>query len=254
MDTPQAPDPYATAAAQTKSNVATATAQQNMNMVDQNNPYGSLKYTQTGTNADGTPKYQADTSLTGTGQQLFDASNNLKLGQQGIANQLLNSGQGAFSGKPVDLSYNGTTAALDKLNAARLDPQWQQNSDMQEAKLAAQGVAPGMAGYDASMRNFNSAKNDAYNSANLANYALSSQNAMQEYNSPLQTYSTLVNGTAPANPTSGNVQTPNANVAGTNISGLITNDYNQQMANQNAMMGGLFGLAGTGAKAAMMFA
>jgi hypothetical protein len=253
FNAPEAPDPYQTAAAQSKSNIATATAQQNMNMVDQNNPYGSLKYSQTGTNSDGTPKYQADTTLTGTGQQLFDTGNQLKLGQQGVANDLLNSKMGAFSGKPVDLSYNGTTAALDKLNASRLDPQWAQNSNMQESKLAAQGLTPGMPGYDRAMQVFNQGKNDAYNSANLADYQTSANNALTEYNSPLQTYSTLVNGTAPANPTSGNVQAPQTNVAGTNVAGLVSNNYDQQMQSQNAMMGGLFGLGGTLGSAAMKY-
>lgn len=244
QDSPTPPDPYQTAAAQTKSNVATATANQNMNMVDQTNPYGSLTYTQSGTNPDGTPKYSANTQLNSAQQGLLDQSNNLKSGQLGIAQQLLNSGQGAFSGKGVDLSYNGTTAALDKLSRARLDPQWQQNSEMNDAKLAAQGLSPGMAGYDAAMRNFNVGKNDAYNSSNLANYGLSSQNALAEYNSPMASYQAL---TGTAQPTNFNpMSTPTTNVAGTNISGLINSNYQQESQNANAANGQMAGLLGTG--------
>lgn len=46
---PAAPDPVATANAQSASNIATATNQQYLNMVDQYTPWGSLTYTQDGT-------------------------------------------------------------------------------------------------------------------------------------------------------------------------------------------------------------
>ncbi|MFD0615730.1 tail fiber domain-containing protein, partial [Bradyrhizobium sp. GCM10027634] len=61
-DSPAPPDPYTTADAQTKSNLATAAANQRVNMVNQSNPFGSLNYTQTGTNSDGTPIFSATTT------------------------------------------------------------------------------------------------------------------------------------------------------------------------------------------------
>ncbi|PAY07188.1 hypothetical protein CK489_15420 [Bradyrhizobium sp. UFLA03-84] len=245
MDSPKAPDPYATAAAQTQSNVQTAKTQQEMNMVNQSNPYGSLTYTQSGTATDGTPQFTATTALTPTGQALFDNANTLAGKQQSIANTLLNSGQGAFSGKPIDLSYNGTSAALDALNKARLDPQWQQNQNTFDAQMAAQGLQPGMPGYDNAYRNFMVGKNDAYNSANLADYQTAVNTALQEYNQPLQTYSTLVNGTSPQMPGAAAVTTPQTNVAGTNIAGMVQQNYQDQLNANNATMGGLFGLGGT---------
>ena len=213
-------------------------------MVDQSNPYGSLTYNQSGTNPDGTPKYSATTQLNGAQQGLLDQSNGLKSGALGVAQQFMNGGQGAFSGKGVDLSYNGTTAALDKLNAARLDPQWKQAGEMNDAKLAAQGLQPGTAGYDAAMRNFNVGKNDAYNSANLANYGLSSQNALAEYNSPMGSYQALTGSAQPTNFTP--MSTPTTNVAGTNVSGLVQQNYQQESQNANAANGQMAGLIGTG--------
>ncbi|MCA1400049.1 tail fiber domain-containing protein [Bradyrhizobium sp. BRP56] len=245
MDSPKAPDPYATAAAQTQSNIQTAKTQQELNMVNQSNPYGSLTYSVSGTNADGTPQYTATTTLTPTGQTLFDNANALAGKQQSIANTLLSGGQGAFSGQPLDLSYNGTAASLDALNKARLDPQWQQNQSQLEAQLAAQGLQPGMPGYDAAFRNFSTAKNDAYNSANLADYQTAVNNAITQYQMPLQTYSTLVNGTSPQMPNSAAVSTPTTNVAGTDIAGLVQKNYEDQLNQSNATMGGLFGLGGT---------
>lgn len=241
---PSPPDPYQTAAAQSKSNIATAQAQQGMNMVDQTNPYGSLNYSQSGTNPDGTPKYTATTTLSPAQQALLNQSNTNKGLAGGIANQFLTGGQGAFSGKGPDLSYNGTTAALDALNRSRLDPQWAQNTDSQESKLAAQGLTPGMPGYDNAMRVFNQGKNDAYNSANLADYGLSSQNALAQYNSPMGSYAALTGMSQPTNFTP--MSTPQTNVAGTNLAGLVEQNYQQQSQNANAQNGQIAGLIGTG--------
>jgi hypothetical protein len=206
-------------------------------MVNQNNAGGSLNYSQSGTNPDGTPQYTANTTLSAPMQGIFDQST-------GAANKLLSSGAGALGGQGLDLSYNGTTAALDKLNQARLDPQWAQNTDSQESKLAAQGLQPGMPGYDNAMRVFNQSKNDAYNSANLADYGLSSQNAAAQYGAPVQALGSLLGVAKGTSPTFAN--TPTTNVAGTNVSGLVEQNYQQQSQNTNAQNGQIAGLIGTG--------
>ena len=59
MDAPSPPDPVATANAQETLNKNTAIYQAEMNNVNQTTPYGSLTYTQTGTNPDGTPIFSA---------------------------------------------------------------------------------------------------------------------------------------------------------------------------------------------------
>lgn len=238
-DSPTPPDPYATANAQTQSNLATSAAQQRLNMVNQSNAKGSLNYSQTGTNPDGTPIYSANTTLSEPMQGIFDRSTALTKALLG------GSAGGALSGKPLDLSYNGTTAALDKLNAARLDPQWAHNTDMQESKLAAQGLTPGMPGYDRAMAVFNQGKNDAYNSANLADYDLSSRNAAAEYNAPLTTLGSVYGvGSSAGSPTF--ASTPTTNVPGTNVAGLVEQNYQQESQNANAQNGQLAGLIGTG--------
>jgi hypothetical protein len=243
-DAPSPPDPYQTAAAQTQSNLATAKANQETNMVNQTNPYGSLTYSQTGTNPDGTPIYQATTQLNQAQQGLLDQSNANKAAALGVANQYVTGGQGAFSGKGPDLSYNGTTAALDALNRARLDPQWAQATDSQESKLANQGLTPGTPAYDNAMRVFNQGKNDAYNSANLADYQLSSQNALNQWNAPMGAYLSLTGSGQPTNFSPMN--TPTTNVPGTNIAGLVEQNYQQQSQNANSYNGQLAGLIGTG--------
>lgn len=238
-DSPKPPDPYQTAAAQTQSNLATAKATQEGNMVNQSNAKGSLNYSQTGTNPDGTPIYSANTTLSQPMQGIFDKSTAL------TSSLLGGSAGGALSGKPLDLSYNDTTAALDKLNAARLDPQWAANTDTQESKLAAQGLQPGMPGYDRAMTVFNQGKNDAYNSANLADYQTSANNAATEYNAPLNVLGSVYGvGNSAGSPTF--ASTPTTNVPGTNVAGLVEQNYQQNSTNANAANGQIAGLIGTG--------
>lgn len=264
-NSPERPDPYVTANAQTQSNIATARATQGLNMVNQVNPYASLTYTRNtpaggriapaaggdksmgsmfgGTGDNPNPgDYTATTAFTPMGQKLFDAGNELKLGQQTTAGQLLHGGQGAFSGKPLDLGWSATEENLNALDRKRLDPLWKQNQEHQESTLFNRGVRPGSEAYDNAMRVFNQGRNDAYDSSHSRNHQQAVSDLTAQYNSPLQTYSTLVNGTAPAAPNFSN--TPNANVAGTNIAGLINDDYRTQMSQNNAAMGGMYGLGG----------
>jgi hypothetical protein len=70
---PTPPDPVATAAAQTQSNKDTAGYTQALNLIDQNTPLGSLTYNNIGSDpTTGAPHYEADVSLSPTGQRSFD--------------------------------------------------------------------------------------------------------------------------------------------------------------------------------------
>jgi hypothetical protein len=87
FDTPDPPNPQATAAAQTATNVGTAVANANLNNVNQVTPAGNLTYSQTGSYTDPTsgqtvPQFTATQSLTPTGQSTFDIN---QLTQQQLA-------------------------------------------------------------------------------------------------------------------------------------------------------------------------
>lgn len=90
---PEAPDPNETAAAQTASNRDTAITQQQLNMVNQVNPWGSVNYNQTGTrtytDADGnvvsTPSYTQTTTLSPSQQAIFNQSQRAQGNLAGIA-------------------------------------------------------------------------------------------------------------------------------------------------------------------------
>lgn len=245
FDQPKAPDPYQTASTQQQFNLGSAKQSQELNQYNQSNPFGSTTYSQTGTNPDGTPQYSVSTAFSPTEQAIFNGYTQNQQGAQGAANRILNSGQGAFSGQGPDLSYNGTASALDKLARSQLDPQWNQQQDHLESQLAAQGLNPGSVAYNNAYTNFNNARNSAYNSAYLNDYQTAANNALAQYNAPLQNYEALINGTAPTSPTAGNVSTPTTNVAGTNYAGLVEKNYQNQLQAHNSMLGGLFGLGGT---------
>lgn len=83
FNTPDQPNAQKVAAAQGAANKETAIAQANLNNYDQITPQGSLKYTVTGTNADGTPKYTATQTYSPEQQAIYNqnSANSLQAGQ-----------------------------------------------------------------------------------------------------------------------------------------------------------------------------
>lgn len=250
------PDPVATANAQTASNKETAITQARLNNYDQVGPDGSKTYTQSGTYDDGTPKFTQTTSLSPSNQGIYNTNQTTK---QNLAT--IGATQSDSIGKLLNTPFSVNSAIsdkLDKLASARLDPQWAANDSKQAAALANQGITPGSEAYDNAMRSYNAAKNDAYNSMYLSGNAQAESESLAERNQPINEISALMSGSQVATPTFGS--TPQTSVAGTDVAGITQNAYldqNQQaqqsVAANNAMMGGLFSLAGTGATAAIKY-
>lgn len=246
---PAAPDPKATADAQGAMNRETAITQANLNMVDQNTPDGSLKYEQTGSWADGTPRYSATQTYSPTQQAIYDTSNQTqqKIGQIGLAQ----AGKiGDLLNTPVNLNNEATEARLFGLGRSRLDPKFAQDEEALRTRLINQGLRAGTAAWDSEFNNFNQSKNDAYNQLLLTGRGQAVQEALTERNQPINEISALLNGSQVSNPNF--VNTPQTQVAGVDYAGLVNNNYNAQVAQANAknqangaMMGGLFGLAGS---------
>ena len=152
---PPAPDPYATADAQTKSNVNTGIANTVMGNADQYGPDGTVKYNQRGTvnvNGQDIPQYDRVTTLSPDAQRLYDLqsqlglkANEIALGQTdkigGILNQTV---APAPTLKTVsdylggDLS--GTRDRVETALMARLNPQLAAGRSSLDARLAAEGL------------------------------------------------------------------------------------------------------------------
>lgn len=252
MKTPQAPpppDPVATANAQAAANVKTATTQQQLNMVNQKNPYGSQTYNQTGTWADGTPKFEMTTELSPEEmakqqqQWEFDTlTNNLGINQTKKLTGLLDT--------PFKLGNEAVESRLMDLGRKRLDPMLTQRRDALETKLYNQGVMPGTEAYRRAMEADTQGANDAYNQLLLSGRGAANTELVAERNQPINEITALMSGGQVNQPQFGN--TPSTNVAGTDIAGLTMDAYKYgplaqwqaENTNRNAMMSGLFSLGG----------
>ena len=166
---PAAPDPVATAAAQTTSNKETAIANAELNRVNQTSPYGSSTYSISGYNSDGTPNYNQQISLSPTEQNLFNkyTQGQNTLGDTALAS--LGNVQQQYA-KPFDASQYGASQqqaqdAAYKQQTQYLDPQYQQLHDNLNTQLANQGLSAGDKAYDTSNLNLNNQQQQAYESA-----------------------------------------------------------------------------------------
>jgi hypothetical protein len=250
---PQPPNPYQTAQAQTASNKETAIAQTGLNAQNQVTPYGNLTYSQEGTWADGTPKFTATQTLTPAQQGILNST-------QGTQQNLANTAQeqsGKLSGllnSPFSLDNTAVESRINELARMRLDPQLQQQQTALDTKLANQGIRLGSAAYDRAQLGQGQIANDARNQLLLTGRQQAISEALTQRNQPLNEILALAGQGQIQQPSF--AQTPQTGVAGTDIAGLVNNQYNaqnqqymNQQQQQNGLLGGLFGL---GANALMM--
>lgn len=268
---PAAPDPVATAAAQTATNKETAIANAQLGQVNQYTPYGSLTYEQRGTTAEGIPQYSSTTTLSPEQMQLLKMSQQGDLGtaQLGLdqLGRISNAVSSPFSYAGIP-NYGETdqNAAAQKGQEAilsRLDPQFQRDEEALRTRLINQGIGQGSQAYQREMDTFNQTKNDArqqailggqqYGASELASALQRRNQGIQEYttqrNAPLNEYSALTSGTQIQNPQFQSTQ--GGNMAPVDYAGLVNNQYNSQLgaynakvAGNNSTAGALLGLAG----------
>ena len=254
---PVAPDPVKTAQAQGEMNTNTAVTSQLLNMTNQVGPDGSLSYDQTGnstfTGADGktysVPKFTATTTLSPAQQALLDLTNKTKsnLGQIGVDQSAK---IGSLLGTNLQLGNEATEARLMDLGSKRLDPMFAKNEDALRTRLANQGIQPGSAAWNAEMKGFGENKNDAFNQLLLTGRGQANTELMAERNAPINEIAALMSGSQVSSPSF--TSTPTTNVAGVDYGGMVNNNFNAQnsqyqaqLSQQNAAMGGMFGLAGS---------
>lgn len=208
---PKAPNAQKAADTQQQYNINSGTAQQNLNMVDQTTPFGSLSYSQTGTNPDGTPKFSATQSYSQPVQQSIDSLLGKISGSSGSADP---------TAYQMDL-YNKYYSPLNDQSQRKLDN-----------TLQTQGITAG---------------SDAYNNAqNLQARNVGDQqtnwllNSTALANQPYEQLASLRTGAAP-----GFASTPTASVQPPNYQQAVQNQYQAQLAQSNALTQGLSGIAGT---------
>lgn len=245
---PKAPDPVKTAEAQAKMNIDTALTQNAINRVNQVGPDGSLTYTQTGTqyvNGRAIPIYTATTSLSPEQQKIKTETDAAEYNLANAANVM----SGKLNKEPFKVNEQ-VEANLFDLGNRRLAPRLAEARRQAENDAANRGLRLGSDAYDRLMRQVGENENDAYNQLALTGRAQAYAEADTDYNRDLNRISALLSGSQVSSPHF--VDTPQAGVANTDYASGVWNKYNadmaayqQQQADKNAMLGGLFGLAGT---------
>lgn len=261
---PAAPDPLKTAAAQTGMNRDTAVSQQITNMVNQKNADGSsISYDRSGEESyvDSTgktitqPRFTQTSAFSAPQQEIFNIGQDTEKNIATIGRD--QSGRiGDLLGTPLKLGNEATESRLMELGRKRLDPQFARDEETLRTRMANSGITQGSQAWNAEMGRMGETRNDAMNQLLLSGRQQANQEIMSERNQPINEITALMSGSQVSNPQQNN--TPTANVAGVDYTGLVRDNYNAQVAqqqmknaNNQAMMGGLFKLAGTLGSAAI---
>lgn len=279
---PTPPDPVATANAQGAMNKDTAISQAQLNMVDQTGPQGSSSYEQTGSYADGTPKFKQTVTLSPAQQALYDSQNSISQQALGLGQNAIGKVQSAID-KPFDISglpgqvygvggdNSARMQAVQDALMSRLNPQIAQDRNRLDTKLANQGITQGSDAYNRAQslgeQNVNDARMQAILAASqedsrlfgqdVTNANLQNAGRQQGIQEAAYLRSQPINELASLMGFSPGVQVPNfQNPAATGIAppdyqGAVANNYNGQMdawkaksAANSSMLGSIFGLGG----------
>ena len=115
------------------------------------------------------------------------------------------------------------------------------------------GIRPGTELWGTEMTRLTNANTDQMNQLALTGRGQAFSESLATRNQPINEITALLSGSQVSNPASQSGPTPQTQVGGVDYSGLVQGNYQNQMNAYGAKMGGLFGLAGTGAQAAMKY-
>lgn len=251
---PTPPDPRETGAAATGTNIGTAVANNAMQMVNQVTPDGSLTYDQTGSytfsdpftgESYDLPTYTATTTLSPEQQAIQDQNRGAQLNLASLANERSDFLRDYLPG--TEAATDQIDQKLYDLGAQRLDPRFARQEEDLRTRLANQGITQGSEAFNREMDLLGQQRNDAYNQLMLQGRG----QAASEVNMPINQITALLSGSQVQNPNVALSQPQGA--ATTDVAGLINQNYGQRLNNwqqQNAqrqgLLGGLFGLGAAG--------
>jgi hypothetical protein len=263
---PSAPAPpdYAGAAQATAAgNVEAARAATAANRINQVTPYGSLTYSQSGTDPYGNPTYTATQALSPQQQQLLDYQNQTSMGLGRLAGQGLGYVENMLN-TPFNTAALPTTGfnpsqSYQDAYMQRLQPQITQNREALQQQLANKGIDIGSVAYDRAMQTQAQRENDLLAAATTQGFGVGQQARQQALteqaylrNEPLNTLSAVRTGSQVTGPQFVN-SFNQATTAGPDLLGAAGMQYNAQMGDFNARQAaqqnfnqGLMGLGAAG--------
>lgn len=280
---PPPPDPYATAAAQSAANKEAVRETALVNQIGTQGPWGRTYYT----GKVGSPDRTQVTELNPVAQQAFNSQQDIARQLAGYGQQLA----GQVAQGPAQLDFNGLPAAPWEQNLAdqakaledatyqrsynMLQPEFDRRRNELDTRLANMGITMGSEAYNAEKQRLADQQNRALTDLALASvgagrqeqsrlFGLGSagrQAALSELllkrTQPMNELSAILQG-APALPAPQPVSPGQYAVQPGNVQGAINTayqgalqNYQQQQAARNAMMGNLFSLGGTLGAAAL---
>lgn len=240
-DQPKAPDPTKTANAQLGYNTGAAQSTINMNSLDRNGPFGSATFT-----------HDANGNVTGQNVSLSDAlqggANNVQGNFSSLTGNLPTSPIN-FDNNTVDNIVNSNYNAYSALQQPGRD----QAQNQLNTTLSERGIPIGSEVYNTAQGNLDRANSlaDQNAAANFLNAApgLQSQldaNTINQYNAPYTTAANSLGLLSGLNGLNSAAPQGSASVSAPDYTGLVNNNYNQQMSQYNSQMGDLGSLASTG--------
>jgi len=249
---PATPDYTGAANATAANNLKAAQAAAAANRVNQFTPYGSLQYSEAGTDSQGNPTYNA----TQTPTEPLGSAIKSNIGQ--IANQY---GTQFNGGNLPSYGINPSQTYSDAI-LSRLQPQIDMQQKQFDAQMANQGIPVGSEAYTNAARIFQQGQNDQRTSAITGGIGVGLQANQQQYlqnlgnyQLPLAVGSQLKALGTPnyINPAQQAV-TAGADILGATQAGYNANmgAYNAQQAQNAGLTSGLMGLGGTLGAAAIL--
>jgi len=258
------PDYTGAAEATGQSNIKAAQLATAANRVNQYTPYGSLTYSQEGTDPYGNPMWAARQSLSPDQQELY----NMDMATSKGLGQLQEKGLGYVSGmldQPFDTSKLVSTGmdpsqSYQDAYMQRLAPQLSQSREQLDQQLANQGIKLGSEAYNRAKQLQAQKENDILLGATTQGFGVGQQARQQGFqelayqrNEPINTLNAVRSGSQVQGPTFVN-PSQQATTAGTDYMGAagLTGQANIANANAenartNAMMSGLFSMGAAAA-------
>lgn len=223
--------------------------------VNQVTPDGNLTYDQTGS-------HTWDDPYTGKSYDIptFTATQTLSPGQQAIKEQtdgaslnlgtLANNQSGFlndYMAQPIDLSSENIKNYANTHYMDDFDKQWGRQQSDYESQLSNQGIKLGSDAYTRGMSEFSDNRSNARDNLYGNMYSNAQNSITAERNQPINEITALLSGSQVNQPSYINSNMPN--IPTTDTAGLINTNYNQKMGNyqqemaqRQNLLGGLFGL------------
>lgn len=192
------------------------------------------------------PTYTATQTLSPQQQAILDQTQGAQLNLGTLANQ-----QSAkmvdYLNQPVDLSSGNIDKYTNDHYLSGFNTQWDRDQSSLDQKLADQGIKLGSAAYGNAQQGFTTQKTSANDQFLGDMYDRAQQSILTQRNQPINEISSLLSGSQVTQPTYAGFnqsQAPTVDYAGLVNQNFQNQNqqYQQQVSQSNAAMGGLFGL------------